>query len=186
MTPLGKRPLSARERKLIAVLILVAAIALVLVVVIGPVVSGFGARAARREALIQTFHAGEQRIGSLGALQAEAERQTAEMRARFMAAPDAGEASEALRERFETAVQELGGDIKASEAVPAEEGWARAAIDVRMSHAQLATLLARINALKPAVAVESMTVIADDAMTNYKSDLLDVRLEASAPFVPAR
>ena len=122
------RPLSARERKLIAVLILVLAVALVLTIVIGPVASGFSDRAARREALVQTFHANELRIGSLGTLQAEAERQTGAMRGLFMAAPDAGEASEALRERVETAVQELGGDIKASEAVPAEEGWARAAM----------------------------------------------------------
>lgn len=180
------RPLSARERKLIAVLVLVLAVALVLTIVIGPVASGFSDRAARREALVQTFHANELRIGSLGALQAEAERQTGAMRGLFMAAPDAGEASEALRERVETAVQELGGDIKASEAVPAEEGWARAAMDMRVSHAQLAALLARLNAMKPALAVETVTVIADDALTNYKSDLLDVRLEATAPFVPAR
>lgn len=186
MNPFGKRPLSPREGKLIAVLILVAAVALVLALVIGPVVSGFTDRDARREALVQTFHANEQRIASLDALQAEAERQTAEMRQRFIAAPDAAEASEALRERIESAVQELGGDIKASEAVPAEEGWARAAIDMRMSHAQLAGLLARLNALKPALAVDAVTVIADDALTNPKSDLLDVRLEASAPFVPAR
>lgn len=69
------RTLSPRERKLIAVLILVAAVALVLAGVIGPIVSGFSERAARRDALIQTFHANEQRIASLGALQAEAERQ---------------------------------------------------------------------------------------------------------------
>jgi hypothetical protein len=59
-------------------------------------------------------------------------------------------------------------------------------MDMRMSHAQLAALLARLNAMKPALAVETVTVIADDALTNYKSDLLDVRLEATAPFVPAR
>ncbi len=180
------RPLSSRERKLIAVLILVLAVSLVLTIVIGPVVSGFTERAARREALVQTFHANERRIGSLNALQAEAERQPGQMRALLLAAPDADEAGEALRERIETAAQDAGGDIKASEAVPTEQGWARAAIDARMSHAQLATLLARLNALKPALAVDSLTVIADDALTNTRSDLLDVRLEATAPFVPPR
>ncbi|MBX9665290.1 type II secretion system protein GspM [Novosphingobium sp.] len=180
------RPLSPRERKLVAVLILVLAVSLVLTIVIGPLVSGFTERAARREALVQTFHANEQRIGSLNALQAEAERQIGQMRALFMAAPDAEEASEALRERIETAAQDAGGDIKSSEAVPAEQGWTRAAVDVRLSHAQLATLLARLNTLQPALAVDTLTVIADDALTNSRSDLLDVRLEATAPFVPAR
>jgi general secretion pathway protein M len=180
------RPLSSRERKLIALLILVLAVSLMLTIVIGPVVSGFTERAARREALVQTFHANERRIGSLNALQVEAERQPGQMRALFMAAPDADEAGEALRERIEAAAQDAGGDIKASEAVSAEQGWARAAIDARMSHTQLATLLARLNALKPALAVDSLTVIADDALTNTRSDLLDVRLEATAPFVPPR
>lgn len=180
------RPLSPRERKLIAVLILIAAIALVLTVLIGPLISGFAGRAARREALVQTFHANDQRIASLNALQAEAERQVVQMQSLFMAAPDAESAGEALRERLEAAAQDQGADIKSSESVPAEAGWARAAVDARMSHAQFAALLARLNTLNPALAVETVTVIADNALTNYKSDLLDVRLEASAPFVPAR
>ncbi len=180
------RPLSPRERKLVAVLILLLAVSLVLTLVISPLVSGFTERAARRDALVQSLHAGEQRIRSLAALEAEAERQTGEMRALFMAAPDAEEAGELLRERIETAAQDTGGDIKTSEAMPTEQGWARAAIDVRLSHKQLAALLARLNALKPALAVDTLLVIADDALTNSRSDLLDVRLEATAPFVPAR
>ncbi len=180
------RPLSPRERKLVAVLILVLAVALVLTLVIGPLVSGFSARAARRDALVQTFHANEQRISALNALQAEAERQIGEMRVLFMAAPDAEDAGETLRERIETAALEAGADVRASEALPAEQGWARAALDVRLNHQQLASLLARLNTMKPALAVDGLTVIAEDALTNPKSDLLDVRLEATAPFVPAR
>lgn len=180
------RPLTPRERKLVALLMLVLAVSLVLTIVIGPITAGFTDRAARREALVQTFHANELRIGSLNALQAEAERQVGEVRTLFIAAHDAEEAGEALRARIEIAAQEIGGDVRTSEAVPTEEGWARAAIDVRMSHAQLAALLTRLNAMKPALAVETMTVIADDALTNTKSDLLNVRLEATAPFVPAR
>lgn len=180
------RPLSPRERKLVAALILVLAVSLALTLVIGPVVSGFTERAARCSALVQTFQANEKRIGSLAVLQAEAERQIGEMRVLFMAAPDADEAGESLRERIEAAAQEAGGDVKASEALPAEEGWARTALDVRLSHRQLSGLLARINSMKPALAVDGLTIIAEDALTNPKSDLLDVRLEATAPFVPAR
>ena len=180
------RSLSPRERKLVAVLILVLAVSLVLAVVIGPLVAGFTERSARRDALVQTFHANEKRIGSLSALQAEAERQVGEMRALFMAATDADEAGEALRDRIEAAALAAGGDVKTSEALPADEGWARAALEVRLSHTQLAGLLARLNRMKPALAVDGLTVVAEDALTNPKSDLLDVRLEATAPFVPAR
>ncbi|MEO0031001.1 MAG: hypothetical protein RIS94_759 [Pseudomonadota bacterium] len=180
------RPLSPRERKLVAVLILVGAIALVLLAVIGPIVDGFAARDRQRMLLGQTFHANERRIGAIDALQAEAERQQSAMQALLMTAPNADEAGEALRERIEAVAEAEGAQVKASEALPADGTWARAAIDARMSHAQLATILARLNALRPALATDAMTVIADDALTNYKSDLIDVRLEASAPFLLAR
>ena len=55
-----------------------------------------------------------------------------------------------------------------------------------MGHAQLADIVSRLNAARPALSVDAVTVIADDALTNYKSDLLDVRLEAAAPFIVAR
>lgn len=177
------RPLSLRERRLIAVLILIVVVASVLALVVGPIVDGFAARADQRLMLAQTFAANERRIAAVGTLQHEAERQQGQMRARFMAAPSADEANEALRERIETMVTSLGADVKASEAMPGEEGWARAAIEARMGHAQLAAVLARLNEARPALSVESVTVIADDALSNFKSDLVDVRIEASAPFL---
>lgn len=174
-----------RERKLVAVLILVAVIALFLALVAGPIADGFAARDRQRMIMAQTFHANERRIAALDSLSHEAERQQAEMRTRFIAAPNADEANEALRERVEAVVEAGGAQVKSSEAVPGDDGWARVAVEARMGHAQLATVIARLNEQRPALAVDAVTVIADDALTNYKSDLLDVRLEAAAPFVVA-
>lgn len=180
------RAMSPRERKLVALLILVAVVALVLALVLGPLVDGFAARAAQRQGLIDTFHANERRIASLDALARAAGAQDEELRARLIAAPDPDEAGEALRAQIESAAEAAGAQVKASEAAAAEGTRARAAVEARMGHAQLAALLAALNRVQPALAVDAVTVIADDALTNPKSDLLDVRIEASAPFVPSR
>ena len=177
------RPLSQRERRLVAVMILVALVAAVLALLVTPVVDGFAARREKRAMLAQLFNANERRIAAVGVLQKEAERQQSEMRQRFMVAADAEEANEQLRARIEAAVTSVGGDVKASEGIPGEEDGARAAIEARMPHAQLPRLLELVNQMRPAVAVDAMTIIADEALGNAKSDIIDVRLEASAPFL---
>ena len=181
------RTLSPRESKLVALAILLAAIALVFVLFVNPVLDGFRERDARRAQLVQTFHLNERRIANVPALQHEAERQNETMRALFMAAPDPDQAGEALRDRIETAAQSIGAEVKASESTPvSDDGWAHAAVEARLTHTQLAALLQRLNDVKPALVVTSITVSAQDAMTNFKSDQLDVRIETSAPFVLAR
>ncbi len=181
------RKISTRESRLIAVLILVAAIALIALVVIGPIVNGFRDRALKRAELGQQFLVNERRIASLDTLQKVAMRQEDELRTQFLTAPDADEAGEALREQIETAAQSTGVNIKATEAMQgAEDDWVRAALEVQVTDAQLIALLARINAIKPGVVVDTVAVTAADALTNLESDTLDVRIEASAPFLRAR
>ena len=177
------RALTRRERQLVAILILVAAVSGFLALIIRPIVEGFAARDRQREMLAQVFHANERRISSVGVLQHQAEAQGAEMRRRFMVAPDPDEANEMLRARIEAAVLAVGGDVKASEGISSEDEGARAAIEARMPHAQLPRLLDLLNQMRPAIAVNAMTVIADEALGNAKSDIIDVRLEASAPFL---
>lgn len=181
------RKLSVRESRLVAVLILVAAVALVALVVIGPIVDGFRDRAQKREQLGQQFLINERRIASLNVLQREAVRQDDAIRGMFLSAPDADEAGEALREQIEGVAQAAKVNIKATEAMQgAEDDWVRAALEVQVTDAQLIDLLARINTIKPGVVVDSVAVTAADALTNLESDTLDVRIEASAPFLRTR
>ncbi|WP_225206580.1 type II secretion system protein GspM [Novosphingobium huizhouense] len=177
------RQMSTRERRLVAVLILVVAVAGVLALLVTPIIEGFSSRDRQRQMLAQVFHANERRIAAVGVLQHEAEAQQTEMRRRFMVAPDADEANEMLRARIEAAVIATGGDVKASEGIPGETDGAHAAVDARMPHGQLPRLLELVNQMRPAVAVDAMTIIADEALGNAKSDVIDVRLEASAPFL---
>ena len=181
------RPLSQRESRLIAVLILVVLAAFALLAIIAPIVDGFRVRAARRDELASQFLANERRIATLGNLQTRAEAEEGQMRGLFIGAPDPDEAGETLREQIEAAAQDAGATIKATEAIPGtEEGWSRASLEVQVTHAQLAALLSKLNQTKPALVVETMSVSAEDAMINLKSDTLNVRLEASAPFLRTR
>lgn len=181
------RPLAPRERKLVAVLLLLLAVTVVYFGLIGPVVDGFQSRAERREALHRQFRMNEQRIASLDALQHAALRQQDALMGMFIVAADADEAGETLRAQLEDVGQSAGGDIKSTEAlVSSEEGWTRAAIDARMTHAQFAQFLARLNQQQPPVVVDTVIANAADALNDPKSDLLNVRLEISAPFLRAR
>lgn len=178
--------LSPRESRLLAILILVAAIALVSLAVIVPVVGSFRDRAPKRDQLALTFQANERRIANLNALQRAAQDQAVAIRGMFIVAPNADEAGEALREQLESAGTSVNVTIKATEAgISADADWARASLEARMTNAQLAQLLERLNQIKPAVVVETITIIAEDALTNRKSDQIDVRIEAAAPFVRA-
>jgi general secretion pathway protein M len=181
------RPLSQRERRLFAILILIAVISLALLVVVGPIIGGFNSRAQQRAQLAQQFLINEQRIASLGALQREALRQEDTMRTTFLTAPDADEAGETLREQVEATAQGTGATIKATEATAsADDGWVRVTLEAKTTHAQFATLLARLNQQQPAVVVETFVANAADALNDPKSDSIDVRLEISAPFIRAR
>lgn len=181
------RPLTARESRLVAVLILLALVALVLAVIVGPIVGGFQQRAQERTLLAQRFQTNERRIAALDALQHEAERQQDALRGVFIAAPDADEAGETLREQVEATAQAAGVRVRATEAMQAgEDGWVRAALEAQMTHGQLADLLARLNRQAPPVVIAALTINAADAANNPKADVIDVRLEATAPFVRAR
>jgi Tfp pilus assembly protein PilO len=181
------RTLSERESRLLAVLLLVAAISLVMLVLVNPVIDGFRERAALRERLGQEFRVNEQRIASLNSLEHEALQQQDAMRARFITGPDADEAGETLREKIEATAIASGANVKATEAIPStDDAWVRVALEAQLSHAQFATLLARLNQQEPAVVVETVVVSASEALNDPKSDLLNVRLEASAPFIRAR
>lgn len=181
------RQLSPRESRLVALLILVAAFALLILVVINPIIGSFRDRAAQRDQLALTFQTNEQRIANLNTLQHAAEEQADALRGRFIVAPNTDEAGEALREKLEGAGTSVGATIKATEAgVSSEEGWTRASLEARLTDTQLAQLLERLNLIEPVLVIEAVNIVAEEQLINRKSDQIDVRIEASAPFVRAK
>lgn len=201
------RALSPRESRLVALLILVATLTLVALIVVEPVVAGFRDRAGRRRELAGTFVLNERRIAAMPALTHEAERQKDELHRRLLTAPDADEAAEMLRSMIEAAATASGADIKSTDSAgsgedgddtaadptdharkaqdSAADGWVRATVEAEMTHARLGDLLARLNALRPALVVDHVTIVADDALYHFNSDQIDVRIETSAPFLRA-
>jgi general secretion pathway protein M len=179
------RPLSARERKLVAVGLLVLLVALVWGVIVAPVIDGFTQRAEQR-ALLRTAYARNSRlISAVPALRRQAERQSETLRAFVIPATNPVLARAALRDRLRRDVTALGGEVIGLQDIPAPTGTVRAGVQVRMTLEQMQRLLVSLNDTPPYLVTESLRVSADRALETGHLDLLDVRLEVSVPHSPA-
>ncbi len=153
--------LSARERRLVAVLLLVAATALAWRGVIAPVIDGFAARGAERERLQARFAANTRLVASIPRLRRLAEVQQADA-ARFrIAMRDPVAAAELLKERLSAAVEGAGGETTATEDVEGEAGWVQAWVQARVTQRQLVRVLAELRNTTPYLVVASLAVSAD-------------------------
>lgn len=175
------KPLSARERKLVAVLLLLGVIALAWLVAVQPLLGGFAARAERTQELADQYAQNERLIARIPQLRRAAEDQRKQRAAFALAAPDAGQAAEMLKERLETTLTAGGGELRGTEAVETRPGWARASVNAVVSNGQLIDWLGALSARQPYLVLESLTIGADRAINSNHADLMDVKLEASIP-----
>lgn len=179
------RPLSPRESRLVAVLILVAVVALAQFAVIAPIMHGFADRAEQRRELRARYAANDRMIAAIPRLRRQAETRNALLRHYTLAAPDPGAAAEMLRDRLQSAVTAIGGDPRGGEDIPAPPGTVAARVNARLASPQLTALLVTLQNARPAITVTAMAISADDALVSGQSTTLDVQLEASIPFRPA-
>lgn len=178
------KPLSARERRLVAIGILIALIALAWLAAVKPVLDGFGIRADRRIELTAQYGQNERLIARIGALRRAAE-ESAKLRREFaIDAPSPEQASERLKERLEAALTKSGGELRATESAEAPAGWVRASASAVVTNDQLVKWLAILTREAPYLAMESLTISADRALNSNRLDLMDVQIEASIPFGP--
>ncbi len=178
------RTLSARERKLVAIGLLIAAIAMLQLAIIRPILTGFAERDALRATLIQRYAYNERLIASVPRFRRQAEGQRRHVQAFVIRARDEAQANVQLTERLRGAVGSAGGEFMASELPTAAAGTARVAITMRMTLDQLVALLDRLQNDKPYLVIESLNMAADQALVDGTLTPLDIRLEASIPFVP--
>lgn len=177
--------LSPRERRLVAIGLALAALALVWLALLGPLLSGFAERASQRERLTAQYLQNERMIARIGALRRAAETQ-AQGAADFVAsARDAEAASEMLKTRLADSLTRAGGELRASEGIEAQPGWVRASVSGVVSYPQLVVWLDRLSNDPPYLVVELLSVSADRAINTNRLDLMDVQLEASIPLAPA-
>ena len=179
------KALSTRERKLVAIGLLMLAIAGIWWALIKPFADGFAERAARREELRLAYVRNSRLINAIPPLRRRAENQS-DLKARFLlVAPNATIARDKLRERMRTDFASAGGEVTAVQDVPAQPGYARAWVQGRITLAQLQTLLGKINSASPALIIESLRISADKAIETGHLEPLDVRLETSVPTLSA-
>jgi type II secretory pathway component PulM len=181
--------LSDRERRLIAILILIAVIALGWLAIIAPILSGFEARAAERERLALVQASNQRLIDNVVRLRRLAEAQKADM-ARFhvlAATPEA--AAEQLKERVSALIGTAEGEVRAMQDVEAEVGRIALRIEARVDAGQLVRLLERLQNSEPLMVVSALSVSApavSSAETSAPSSRkLDVRLDLAASYSPA-
>lgn len=181
--------LSERERRLVAILILVALITLGWIAVVSPILSGFEARAAERERLALVQASNQRLIDNVGILRRQTEAQRAEM-ARFHLIADTPEAaSEQLKDRISTLIAEADGEVRALQDTEATEGRIALRIEARVDDTELPRLLQRLQNAEPLLVVRTLSVSASSApgaaIPAISSRKLDIRLDVSASHTPA-
>lgn len=177
--------LSNRERRLVALLILIALVAFVFVAVIAPYRDAFAERALERDRLTQQLNSGQRLIAATPTLRRRAEVQRAELRRFVLSAPNRERAAVMLQDRTQSAVDALGGELRTLNERPAPADMVGVRLSARLTLDQLTRLLALVQNQQPYLIVDALTISADEALINGKLNPLDVTLELSVPFAPA-
>jgi hypothetical protein len=177
--------LSLRERRLIALLLLVLAIAAAWYVIARPIVDGFAARAAEREQLADERGRGQRLIGTLRFWRAQAARQHATAAAFAMRAPTADAATELAKQRLLSVILAQGGVIKAIHEQPGAPGEVRLRAELQLTLTQLTSSLRLIENQKPHVIVEKFSISSDQAAAAGRLSPMDVSIDLGFPFTVA-
>ncbi|MEO8926861.1 MAG: type II secretion system protein GspM [Caulobacteraceae bacterium] len=182
------RPLAPRERRLLAIGLLLAAVAVAWLAIVSPLVGGFFARADERRELIAAYGRNQRTMAQTATWRALADQQR-KTGARFaMAAPSEPLAVEALKERVVKLAADEGFTVSALSdlAADAPPGKIRLRCDLQLTLTQLYESLKRLETEGPYVVVEYLAVSADRALATGRSSPLAVRLEITATYRPQR
>ncbi|WP_164467396.1 type II secretion system protein GspM [Caulobacter flavus] len=176
------KPLSPRERKILALGLLAGAVGLAWLLIAAPILSGFEARRQTREVMLANWKRNERLIASVPAMRDAALEQRRTSRLYHITAPSQTAAAEALKQRLAAALTESGGVVTAVQEVKTNlpPGAVGAGADARITLTQLDQSLRRLQDEPPYVVAEYAMVGADRAFQSGRSEPLDVRIEISA------
>jgi hypothetical protein len=176
------RPLEPRERKIVAVAILVAALVLVWYALVNPLLVGFIDRAEERSELLATYQKNQRVLAGISNWREEADAQTATQSQYAIVAPTKVLAAENLKQRLNRLANMVGGSVQTVSELPDEsEGWVRVRADMQLTMSQLYKSLTRLENEAPYVVVGYVSVVADRAVQTGHLATMDVRIEVSAP-----
>ena len=169
--------LNPRERRLVAAALLVAAAALGWLLLLQPLIGGFGDRAVQRAELADRYARDVHATAQLAALRRAADRQRADAGRFVLTAANPGDT---LRDRITGAVAASGGTLRSIEDVAAEPATVRVRADAQLTGEQLTATLAALDRDVPLLTVESLTVAADEAFKTNRPGAMDIRFEITA------
>lgn len=182
------KPLNPRERRILAIGILVGVIALLWLVVVNPIVQGFVGRAHQRAELRQTYVRDQRLLAAIPVWRQQAEQQRNSANRFAYPAPTDALASDMLKERIARVVNAQGGVLKAAQQIPADNanGWVAVRGELQLNMNQLYETVKRLENEDPYVSIDYVSVVADEAFKTGHLAPMDVRIEVSAQFRPAR
>lgn len=180
------RALQPRERRLIALGLLVLALALVWVAAVRPVLQGFDEREASREDLANQYARNQRIIGGIRATRTIARAQRASLSEFALQAPVSAVAIDLLRERVAKAARAQGVKLGAVHETQGPPGTVAVRADLTVAPGKLAPLILEVQSTRPLVVVEQLIVNADQAATSGYATPLTVRLDVSARYDAAR
>ncbi len=178
------RPLSPRERRLVALGLLVAAVALVWLGIVWPVVGGFFARADEKRQLELSVQRNERLMASLPVLRAANEAQRATAGRFAIAAPSEQLATEILKERVQHVAADEGFALTSiqDQQADAPTGEVKVRADMQLNLTQLCDTLRRLETEGAYVVVDYLAISADRAAVTGHLSPVDVRLELTAAY----
>jgi general secretion pathway protein M len=182
------RPLQPRERRLVAVGVLVALLALVWFIILGPFIGGFFSRADERRQLADEYQRNQRVMAQARTWRIAAAAQRADAGRFSIQAPSEALAAEALKSRLARLAADEGFTVSAVSDLLADAppGKVRMRADLQLTLTQLYESLRRLETEGTYVVVEYLAVSADRAVSTGRSAPLAVRLEITAAFGPAR
>jgi type II secretory pathway component PulM len=177
------RPLQPRERQIVAIGILVAAVAVLWFGLVQPIVGGFIGRAQERGDLLETYKRNQRVLAGIAVWRAQADRQKMTEAQYSILAPTKVLAAENLKQRLTRLASGVGGSMQTMSDLPSEgpDGWIRVRADMQLTMSQLYKSLTRLENEAPYVVVGYVSVVADRAVQTGHLATMDVRIEVSAP-----
>jgi hypothetical protein len=179
------RSLTDRERKLVALLILVLFIAMAIFFVVSPIASGFSERAAQRAALADRHVLNQRLISAIPRLRRAAEVSDQAVRAVVIKGVNRELAAQQLQDRVSEAVERTGGELRAVEDT-SDDGSLRIRTSAVLTLPQFLALNSALQNVQPYAMIETLSLSADQALISGRPDIMDMTFDVVVPYAPHR
>jgi hypothetical protein len=178
--------LARRERRLLALGLLVLALVLVWLAIVRPILGGFDAREEEREQLLTSYARGERVIGAMRATRAALRVQRAGTADWALDAPSPALATDILRETVLNAARASHATVASVQEAQAPAGTVAVRADLTTTPDKLGPLLVALQNIRPWPVVEQFNVVADRSLEAPTGAPVDVRVDLSVRFNATR